>query len=313
MTSKIYIIIVLILISMSMPIVSYARTYIKEYKDGGAYDLEYTNIIITKGKVKTEYKIDYISTLDSSHAIDDIDIFSIRDLTNEQGEEIKLRMDENNWLNCIERLAFSDDDEVGKSERFIREHPNINGIIPNAKKEFPKAVDLYKLDFDIEKSDFNKKTIYCNVYYDILKLWYCYRIEYTLDSNGYLDTYVLAKDNSIIDVKYNSTDNYPVNNEVVMRLCTKNRNWDNLPLTSNFRSLHNSNDGLFPYIEILHIYKKYSKDNANKVSMYILDFNKNKYFFGLTFKIVDNLIDDVEITPLDIKEFPAGDAAFDLF
>ncbi len=287
--------------------------YSKEYKDGGAYDLEYTNIIITKGKVKTEYKIDYMPVLDSSLALDDVDIFSIRDLTNEQGEEIKLRMDENNWLNCIERLAFSDDDEVGKSDRFIREHPNFNGIIPNAKKEFPKAVDLYKLDFDIEKSDFNKKTIYCNVYYDILKLWYIYRIEYTTDSNDYLDTYVLTKDDSIIDIQYNSSENYPINNEVVMRLCTKNRNWDNLPLTNKFKNHYNSNDGLFSNIEILHIYKKYSKDNANKVPMYILDFNKNKYFYGLTFKIVDNLIDDVEITPLDIKEFPAGDAAFDLF
>ena len=282
--------------------------YTKEYRDGGAYDLEYTNIIITKGKVKTEYKIDYISTLDSSHAIDDIDIFSIRDLTNEQGEEIKLRMDENNWLNCIERLAFSDDDDVGKSDRFVSEHPNFNGIIPNVISILPATKDRYHITIIKSESNYDTNEIVANYRFDSMYISKKIKIIYTMDDNRYINSFDIEEIESVIDEYVRSDSN--ISRMLIVKILYED-DIDKLPLSVSFRdknrfkisNLANEHN----IIDIL------TPNNNNKLALTIIDESLNKFFYGLTFKIVDNLIDDVEITPLDIKEFPAGDAAFDLF
>lgn len=289
--------------------------YTKEYKDGGAYDLEYTNIVITKGKIKTEYKIDYMPVLDSSLALDDIDIFSIRDLTNEQGEEIKLRMDENNWLNCIERLAFSDDEEVGKSERFIREHPNFNGIIPNTLDVYPQTISQYKLNFENAECSYLDKKVVLDFYDKRKGRTDKYIIVYSTDNNMYINTYEIIEKEMISEDEYNPKADANIKYGVYsfdckVRLIENNRDISKLPLTQNFI------DNNFEKFDILHKIDMIDFDSPrqnNKIALTLIDSYKNKYCYGLTFKIVDNLIDDVEITPLDIKEFPAGDAAFDLF
>ena len=294
--------------------------YSKEYKDGGAYDLEYTNIIITKGKLKKEFKIDYIPVDDFSKALNDINIFSKRELTNENGESVKLKMDKDNWLNCIERLAFSDDEEVGKSEKFIEEHPNFTGIFPNICDVIPAASSIYSISFDESNSSFNKKTIVCNVHNRNLAITKMYKISYATNTEQYISEYKIEDLNmDIVDEyrgsKYANDKDCVINSEIVKRLITTGHDWSKLPLTNAFIKKFKNIIRLDEY-EILSFnipFVDKKLDSNKKVPLYIIDTNKQKHFYGLTFKIVDNLIDDVTITPLDITEFPKGDAAFDMF
>ena len=281
--------------------------YSKEYRDGGAYDLEYTSIITTSGKVKKEYKINYIPIGDFSKALDDIEIFSKRELTNEDGESVKLKMDEDNWLNCIERLAFSDDDEVGKSEKFIKEHPNFTGIFPNVISILPATKSAYNLEFDSDGSDISKKIIVCNLRFDLMYITQKIKISYSTDQNNYLDSFYIEELKKIID-KYEINNKHPINRNVIVRLLY-NYNTNRLPITDE---LKNTNK-VFQYFKDYDVIDVLTPHNDSKMALTIIDSKLQKRCFGLSFNIINNLIDDVTITPLDITEFPKGDAAFNLF
>ena len=282
--------------------------YSKEYKDGGAYDLEYTNITITKSKLKKEFKIDYIPVDDFSKALNDINIFSKRELTNENGESVKLKMDEDNWLNCIERLAFSDDEEVGKSEKFIEEHPNFTGIFPNVISILPATKNAYNIEFVKNECDFENNMIVCNFRFDSMYVTKKIKIKYLLDDNRYLDNYKLEEISKVIDGYIIKLNESVVNRNVIVRLLY-NYNLNMLPVTKNYIS----DNKLYNYFKEKDIIDVLTPHTETKMAFTVIDSQNHKEYYGLTFKVVDNLIDDVTITPLDITEFPKGDAAFDLF
>ena len=274
----------------------------------------YLQLLLIKGKMKTRLII--LSELDGgTNLLEDIDIRDIRVIVNENGENVKLRMDEHNWINCIERLAFSDDDDVGKSDRFVSEHPNFNGIIPNTLDVYPQTISQYELNFEKAECSYSDKKVVLDFYDKRKGRTDKYIIVYSIDNNMYINTYEIIEKEMISEDEYNPKADANIKYGVYsfdckVRLIENNRDISKLPLTQNFI------DNNFEKFDILHKIDMIDFDSPrqnNKIALTITDSNKNKHCFGLIFEIIDNLIDDVEITPLDIKEFPAGDAAFDLF
>ena len=272
----------------------------------------YTSVLIKKGNKIT--RIVMVPYINKEGMLEDIEIREIKEIIDERGEITKLKMDEYNWLNCIERLAFGDDEEVGKSQKFIEKHPNFNGIIPNTLDEFPQHLNQFHVKTVNNESDYKNKIIALDFYDKRLGKTTRYIISYETDAKMYVDKIEIISKEMISEDEYNNTleenSNLALNFDCKVRLIDKDRNISKLPITENFI---NNNFVKLSEIHRIEMIDFKSPRKNNKIALTLYDINRNKHFYGLTFKIVDNLIDDVTVTPLDITEFPEGNAAFDLF
>lgn len=254
-------------------------------------------LIATKGKMVVEYTVDGV--FGNILPKDDFEIYYVfkEIIYDEYGNRIMYPMTEKNYINFLMRLAFSDDEKIGKSERFKREHPNFTGILNPYNFQ---NTDNDNAKWDEKNSSYEDKIAYCRVHY----LEYCedydFAITWTVDEKGFLDTY---------DVKtlrkrehyYGNRDDFkdPLSSDVNVRLIYKDRKWGRLPLTSNFKKKFNSKDGLFPKYNVVFyigINKNTRKNNKRALEL-LLDDGTKKYV-GLIYKIVDEKIDDIEIIEL---------------
>ena len=211
-------------------------------------------------------------------------------------------MNESYWFSNLQRIAFQDDEEVGKSERFKREHPNFTGILNPYNFQ---NTDNDNVKWDEKNSSYEDKIAYCRVHYLEYSEDYDFAITWTVDEKGFLDTCEVKtlRKREHYNGKYDDFKD-PLSSDVNVRLVYKDRNWGRLPLTSNFKKKFNSKDGLFPkYKVVYYIGINKNKRHNNKRALELLLEDGSKKYVGLIYKVVDEKIDDIEIIELPNMDY----------
>ena len=257
-------------------------------------------LIASKGAKKDKYKIEGMG-FGNFMSKEDFEIYNIDkfELVDEDGHEANYGypMDEEHWLGNLMRIALKDDEEVGKSERFKREHPNFTGILNPYHFEDTAGI---KIDWDKKKSNFEDRLAYCKVYYPIYSEDYEILVSFTTDGNNYLDVYTtnVIKKKEHYNGKYDKFDN-PYNSRIMLRLVYKNRDWRKLPLTDKFKQKFSNKDGLFPTVNVINFTGINLNGRKNdKVALELLLDDGTKKYVGLIYRIKDNKIDDIETVEL---------------
>ena len=258
------------------------------------------DLIATKGKMIVEYTV--YSAFGNILPKDNFEIYTVfkEIIYDEYGNRIMYPITEKNYINFLMRLAFSDDEKIGKSERFKREHPNFTGILNPYNFQ---NTDNDNAKWDEKNSSYEDKIAYCRVHY----LEYCedydFAITWTVDEKGFLDTYdvkTLRKREHYNGKNDNFDDPFSLN--VTKRILFKNRSWRRLPLTKEFKQKFNSKDGIYDK-EIVWIIRGYFNHKYEDKKVYQVKLKDNSIvFIGLKYYIVDNKINDINVTELSIDK-----------
>lgn len=259
--------------------------------------LDSFDLIATKGEMVVEYTVDgvYGNILPK----DGFEIYNVlkKIIYDEYGNRTMYPMNENNWLTNLKCIALQDDEEVGKSERFKREHPNFTGILNPYHYDDTRGIEI---KWNEKQSSYKDKIAYCSVYYPRLIENQRIMIGFDVDNRNFIDSYYIKILNKTEDYSFKFDDfSDPYNSRSLTRLIYKNRKWGRLPLTSYFKKKFNSKDGLFPQYNVLD-YKGINLNSRkdNKVALELLLDDESKKYVGLIYKIVDEKIDDIEIIEL---------------
>ena len=260
-------------------------------------------LIATKGLKKDKYRITG-SSFGTFMSKEDFEIGFVDkfEKTDKDGNPVNSghSMNEKNYLGFLMRLSFSDDEEMGKSERFKIEHPSFTGILNPYNFQHTNNSDV---KWDEKNSSYEDKIAYCRVHY----LEYCedydFAITWTVDEKGFLDTYDVKtlRKREHYNGKNDNFDN-PFSLNVTKRILFKNRSWRRLPLTKEFKQKFNSKDGIYDK-EIVWIIRGYFNHKYEDKKVYQVKLKDNSIvFIGLKYYIVDNKINDINVTELSIDK-----------
>lgn len=257
------------------------------------------HIIATKGLKKDRYKIDGTG-FGNFFAKNNFEIYEIVkfEITDENGNKVNsgLPMDKKHWMQNMLLLCKSDDKEVGRSERFNREHPNFAGLL-NPYNEEIRDIEINEI---VDQCNFEKKEYVCEVYYHHRYLYVTYKISFTVDDNNYIDT-VNIEELSSREKEWNDYGKLLDSTGFAIKILLKNRSMDKVPISSKL--VEKLNNNLIDYDIIWFRRIKYEKGQNNNQNLYrvVLTNNETKYI-GLKYKIVNNKIDDIIVTELPITE-----------
>jgi uncharacterized protein YpmB len=259
-------------------------------------------LIAKKGKKVVEYEVrgecgDVLSK-------DRFGIYTVirKDIYNDDGDRIKYPMDEEHWISNLQKIALQDNEEVGKSEDFYERYPNFTGILNFYKNDDISGIEI---DWLSNQNSFIDKTLYCNVYYPHYSENYNICIQYDVDENSFIKEYqanILSKE-EYYSKKYDNFSD-PYNGRILLRLIYKKRDWSKLPLSKQFLEKYDNTTGIFGNLSIVY----FSGINLNsrmgdKCALELDLLDGTKKYVGLTYKIVDNKIDDIEIKYLPDDDY----------
>ena len=273
-------------------------------------------IITIKGKryryyLKYIYKKEDIGGLRAT-LIDDIKVIDIVDLDNNDENVIHgVRMTKNDAERLLKDMLFEYNGEAGLTKHFRDKYNYMDGLfdrkgVPLKHERFDGLL-VQKFRMIIGKGD-NSYLDYSNrvlkdvsildVYRELVEH---YDIYFMLDKDGYLDDYnmVLVKQEDM-EIRTQYIKDHPTYSEVTSRLCYKNRNWDGLPITQNFRDKYNPQDGVLKDIDVDYIEYLCKTDDMLKYPISVHLVGGKIEYYGLEFVLTNNnLINDIIVTKLD--------------
>lgn len=257
------------------------------------------HIIATKGLKKDRYKIDGTG-FGNFFAKNNFEIYEIVkfEITDENGNKVNsgLPMDEEHWISNIYKIAKQDDNEVGKSEDFYERYPNFTGILN--PYHYESGIEI---KWEDEKNDYLKKELFCSVYYTFLSEDYKYKVTYEVDEKNYLKDYkadIIEKSEH-----YFKSDNFNDNLslDVIMRFVYNDRSFEKINVSKNFNSKFDNN--IYRQFHIIEIYRVIkSKEINDKCILKVRDIDNNIFYLGLKYVIVNDKIDNVLATKLNIDD-----------
>ena len=287
----------------------------REYSKG-EIDFTIQPFIVDIDNKKYRY---YIETIGDGNYIKDLKIISVIPLfgfdENEIVERQGLVFTNETSQQLLYDMMFCDTGEAGLTKHFREKHSNFdgffdrNGLPVNYKRYDGEIIEKFVFNYYKAKLDYNKG-IYSNIEIEDLYrgLKYVYNLKFSLDEKNFLDDYKMElliaeerlnydKDSEI----WRELCKNPCNSTFVSKLCGKNRGWDGLPISNQFRREYNSKEGIFTDLNVDYVeYFSGTKDTLKyPVCLHLQDGSKK--YYGLIFKLTDtNLIDDIEKIELNV-------------
>ena len=277
--------------------IKFDRIEYKPYNEGKYPFEERTYIVITQGLKKTVYTFNLIG---KNGYLDDIKIFEIFNLTDENGQELKaiVTINMSNFYRMFYMLSRGGDDEkaVAVTDNFHKKYPYFLDIF-----EHYSPLTFNHIEFIPNKSSWEKKEAYFIVDSKLECKKREYLVKFTLDKNGYLDD---AKANKINEIEYEveplGWDYWRDHISPILVLVYKNSNYNLIKSTDNFKKKYNNKNKIFKNI-LVNDYKQY-----DKLLCLLLDDGKKYYY-------VDALLltDKATLDDIVIKELPYENLTFE--
>ena len=264
----------------------------------------YTYFVITQNKLKTAYIFspEYIN---DDILLNDVGIFDTIIVSDENGNKVKSYghyFNDNSYSYCFYMLSRGDDDERSVA------------VTPSFHAKYPFFLDIFEhysplrfnhIEFVPERSSWERK----EAYFIVDSVLECkrrnYKVNFILDSKGYLD--------DVNVIKVNEEEYEGDNENRSVKLLYTNSNWQNLEITENYREKHNgisyNNDINNIDIDYETQEKLVEEKNYNEyLRLYRMKDNTTSVYYIKYITDDQGYIDDIECTKLNYDNVPIEEA-----